>query len=173
MSVQRPMSRTTGAMSPRRVSKAVKVATAAVAKGTKPTKATRPSNDPRATKAPRSSKVAKATTSTRKAGVKKVVEYPIGADIDLDVEKMYLPDGSRPTEARAEQIAEDALARHRQLRGRPSISGGGQHTPALTVRVPPATRKELEDIAAAQGRPLADVSRDALVEYAQRHRAAS
>jgi hypothetical protein len=94
---------------------------------------------------------------------------PIGPDIDLDAEEVYLPDGSRLTEAKAARIAEEAIAHHYRARGRPSVTGGREHTPSLTVRVPRATRAALEEIAASQGRRLADVSRDALNEYAHRH----
>jgi hypothetical protein len=41
--------------------------------------------------------------------------------------------------------------------------------PYHTVRVPSEIRDALESIADAQGRRLADVSRDALVEYVERH----
>jgi hypothetical protein len=56
-----------------------------------------------------------------------VAEYPIGPDIDLDVEEVYLPDGRRLTEAGAEQLGEEALARHR---GRlMSPEDGGERRP--------------------------------------------
>jgi predicted DNA-binding protein len=63
-------------------------------------------------------------------------------------------------------MAERALARHR---GRPSVTGGNARTPSLTVRVPPETRAALEELARAQGKRLADVSREALDEYVSRH----
>lgn len=91
---------------------------------------------------------------------------PIGPDIDLDKEDVRTADGRRLTEEMAEQIAEEAIARHR---GRPSVTGQRQRTPNLTVRVAPGTRKALEAIAQDQGRRLADVSRDALDEYVSRH----
>jgi hypothetical protein len=91
---------------------------------------------------------------------------PIGPDIDLDQEEVYLADGTRLTEAEAAALAERVLARHR---GRPSVSGGRERTPSLTVRVPSRTRAALESIANAQGRRLADVSREALEEYIERH----
>jgi hypothetical protein len=100
------------------------------------------------------------------------VQLPaIGPDIDLDTEEIYLADGRRLTNELAEEIAQDALAHHRQVRGRgrPSITGGQERTPNLTVRVTPSTRAALEQIAAAQGRRLADVGRDALDEYIRRH----
>ncbi len=126
------------------------------------------------TKAPRASKAVKATTSSRTARAAKAALPPLGPDIDLDVEEVYLADGTRLTEARAEQLSEQVMEAHykaigRPFQGRPSLSGGRQHTPNLTVRVTAATREALEVIAERQGRRLSDVSRDALDEYARRH----
>ncbi len=90
----------------------------------------------------------------------------IGADVDLSKEEIRLKEGRRLTEKVADQIAERALARRR---GRPSISGTGRRTPSLTVRVPQPTRDALERLARAQGKRLADVSREALDEYISRH----
>lgn len=97
---------------------------------------------------------------------RKIKPGPIGPDVDLDQEEVLLADGRRLTEELADEIAERALARRR---GRPSISDGGSHTPSLTVRVPQPTREALERLARAQGRRLADVSREALDEYVSRH----
>jgi hypothetical protein len=93
----------------------------------------------------------------------------IGPDIDLDEEEVYLANGERLTEARAEELAEEAVARYRRQGGRPSLTGDGEHTPNLSVRVTPAARARLEEIAAGQGRRLADVTREALDEYIARH----
>ena len=101
---------------------------------------------------------------------RKIEIGPIGPDVDLDVEDVRTRKGQRLTNELAEQIAEEALARHR---GRPSVTGGRQRTPNLTVRVPPSVRDALEAIAQEQGRRLADISRDALTEYARRHTKAS
>lgn len=94
---------------------------------------------------------------------------PIGPDIDLAREEIYLQDGTRLTEAKAQELAEWALTQRRSRRGRPSITGGSEHTPNLTLRVRPATRTALEQIAAAQGRRLADIGREALDEYVRRY----
>ncbi|MHB8325305.1 MAG: ribbon-helix-helix protein, CopG family [Candidatus Dormibacteria bacterium] len=91
---------------------------------------------------------------------------PIGPDVDLEVEDIRLPDGGRLTEVKVAEIAERVHGRHP---GRPSVSGDRERTPAMTVRVTPAARASLEEIASAQGRRLADVSRDALDEYIHRH----
>lgn len=87
-------------------------------------------------------------------------------DVDLETEDIRLPDGSRLTEAKVEEIVGRVHARHP---GRPSVSGGRERTPVMTVRVSRAARTALERIASAQGRRLADVSRDALDEYIRRH----
>jgi hypothetical protein len=92
----------------------------------------------------------------------------IGPDIDLDAEEIFLNDGTRLTEALAAEIAAEAVAKHPARRGRPSITGGAAHTPKMTVRVAPETRRALEVIAAKEGRRLTDVSRDALAEYVAR-----
>lgn len=97
---------------------------------------------------------------------RKIKPGPIGPDVDLEKEAVYLPDGRRLTDAFAYELAERALRRHR---GRPSITGSDERTPSLTVRVPAQTRAALEALAKAQGRRLADVSRDALDEYLSRH----
>lgn len=91
---------------------------------------------------------------------------PIGPDVDLEAEDIRLPDGSRLTDTKVEEIVERV---HTRRPGRPSVTGNQQQTPAMTVRVTPAARTALEQIAEAQGRRLADVSRDAFDEYIHRH----
>ncbi len=91
---------------------------------------------------------------------------PIGPDVNLEAEEIWLPDGTRLTEAKVAEIVERVHDRHP---GRPSVSGDRGRTPGMTVRVTPAARASLEEIASAQGRRLADVSRDALDEYIRRH----
>lgn len=74
------------------------------------------------------------------------------------------------TSGRAKVIADPAEMRQR-LGGRPRVGGAGGVGPSMQVRVRVTTdtRTALEAIAAAQGRRLADVSRDALDEYVARH----
>jgi hypothetical protein len=71
---------------------------------------------------------------------------------------------------RARVVADPAEMRQR-LGGRPRVGGAGGEGPSMQVRVRVTTdtRTALETIAAAQGRRLADVSRDALDEYVARH----
>jgi hypothetical protein len=71
---------------------------------------------------------------------------------------------------RARVITDPAEIR-RRLGGRPRVGGEPGEGPSaqVRVRVTTRTRAALEAIAAAQGRRLADVSRDALDEYVDRH----
>ncbi|GAA2181197.1 hypothetical protein GCM10009785_15110 [Brooklawnia cerclae] len=86
------------------------------------------------------------------------------ADIDLDSEEFRVG-GHRLTEARAAELAVQAERRG----GRPSLSGGRRHSPALNLRVSQADRDRLDAVAAKQGRRTSDVARDALREYLDRH----
>lgn len=86
------------------------------------------------------------------------------SDIDLDAEK-FVVGGRRLTEARAAKLAKHAERRG----GRPSLSGGRRHSPALNLRVSQADRDRLDAVASAQGRRASDVVRDALREYLERH----
>jgi len=68
-------------------------------------------------------------------------------------------------------VIDDPAEKHRRLGGRPRVGGATGQGPSkqVRVRVTQDTRTALETIAAAQGRRLADVSRDALDEYVTRH----
>ncbi|MCI1746866.1 MAG: ribbon-helix-helix domain-containing protein [Acidipropionibacterium sp.] len=85
-------------------------------------------------------------------------------DIDLDDEE-FVVGGQRLTEERAAAMADHA--EHRG--GRPSLSGGRRHSPALNLRVSQLDRDRLDAVAAGQGRRASDVVRDALREYLDRH----
>jgi hypothetical protein len=68
-------------------------------------------------------------------------------------------------------VITDPAEIRRRLGGRPRVGGEPGEGPSrqVRVRVTTRTRAALEAIAAAQGRRLADVSRDALNEYVARH----
>lgn len=92
--------------------------------------------------------------------------YVLGPDIDLDIEDVWRPDGSRLTEQAAEELAEEAVALVR--RGRPAVDPDvrpGERSPRVTFRVPAQTRRRLEERAREQGRPVADVLREAVEQY--------
>lgn len=87
-------------------------------------------------------------------------------DVDLDAEDLRRPDGSKLTEQAAAGLAEEAMALVR--RGRPAVdpdAGPGERSPRVTFRVPAQTRRRLEQRAREQGRPVADVLRDAVEQY--------
>lgn len=68
-------------------------------------------------------------------------------------------------------VITDRAEMRRRVGGRPRVGGAAGEGPSMQVRVRVTTdtRTALETIAAAQGRRLADVSRDALDEYVARH----
>ncbi len=89
-------------------------------------------------------------------------------DVDLDDEEIYLRDGTRLTEQRAGQIAADTLAEVRRrnlVPGRKSLTGGGVHSPRVQFRVPENIRAQAEQRAAAEGKSLSALARDALEHY--------
>jgi predicted HicB family RNase H-like nuclease len=89
-------------------------------------------------------------------------------DVDLDEEEVRLPDGTRLTEQRAEQLARQALAEVRRrnlVPGRKSLSGGSVHSPRVQFRVPEAIREQAEQRAAAEGKSLSALAREALEHY--------
>ena len=86
-------------------------------------------------------------------------------EVDLDREDMRFR-GERLTEVRAEAVAEEVLSR---TPGRPSMSGPGQKSPSVTVRLPKGERTRLDAVAAKQGRRPSAVIREALDEYMARH----
>jgi hypothetical protein len=69
-------------------------------------------------------------------------------------------------------VVTDAAEIRRRVGGRPRVGGAAGTGPSrqVRVRVTTHTRTALEEIAAAQGRRLSDVSRDALDQYVARHR---
>jgi hypothetical protein len=69
------------------------------------------------------------------------------------------------------RVVGDRAELRRRLGGRPRVGGAPGEGPSIQVRVrvTARTRTTLESIAAAQGRRLSEVSRDALDEYVARH----
>ena len=89
-------------------------------------------------------------------------------DVDLDEEDVRLPDGTRLTEQRAGQLARETLAEIRRrnlVPGRKSLSGGSVHSPRVQFRVPEAIRERAEQRAAAEGKSLSALAREALEHY--------
>ncbi len=86
-------------------------------------------------------------------------------EVDLEHEDVQFR-GERLTDARAEAIAIDILSR---TPGRPSLSGAGEKSPSLTIRLPKQERARLDRLAAEQGRRTSEVVREALDDYLTRH----
>ncbi|MDQ2706780.1 MAG: ribbon-helix-helix domain-containing protein [Actinomycetota bacterium] len=102
-------------------------------------------------------------------------EYSAGSEIVV-VEEVYLRDGTRLTETRAAQIAEETLNNlHREIGSEPrrtrrlrsSSPEGPRHSPQVSFRIPEQTRRLLDERARADGREPTDVAREALERYLQ------
>lgn len=90
-------------------------------------------------------------------------KYTIGPDIDLDVEVVLDKKGRRITEARAREIAKDALAKAGV--GRPSLTAPGRRSPEIKARVPEELKERLDIVAAERGTSTSEIIREALTEY--------
>jgi hypothetical protein len=92
----------------------------------------------------------------------------VGPDVDLDTEAVVLPSGRRYTEADA-AADEQHFGTHTRP-GRPSLARG--ISPQVSFRVPQSVKDDLAEVAKAEGRAEAQVARQALAEYLDRHRGA-
>ncbi|HEY3717415.1 MAG TPA: hypothetical protein VGL39_23060 [Jatrophihabitantaceae bacterium] len=86
-----------------------------------------------------------------------------GGDIDLDSEEVYLADGTRLTEARVDELADEI--RQKVGRGRPSLTGPGRRSPQLRLSVPAELRQQLEARAEHEHTTVSDIAREALERY--------
>ena len=85
-------------------------------------------------------------------------ETTLGPDIDLDREDVRLRSGKRLTTEVAETIIEEV----RRAGGRPSLSGEATHSPQIAFRVPAEVRKRAAEVAAAEGKTVSQLAREAL-----------
>ena len=85
-------------------------------------------------------------------------ETPIGADIDLEREYVRLPSGRRLTSKVSEEIVEEV----RRAGGRPSLSGDAKRSPQIAFRVPAEVRDRAAEVAAAEGKTISQLAREAL-----------
>jgi hypothetical protein len=90
-------------------------------------------------------------------------EYVLGPEVDLDTEVVLDSRGRRIDEAYAKAAAADALAK--VGRGRPSLTAPGHVSPKIEFRVTPQLRQKVEARAAAEGRRVSDIAREALERY--------
>lgn len=84
-------------------------------------------------------------------------------DADLDTEDIRDRQGRRITVEYAEHAAEEALTIARP--GRPTLGNPGQHSPRVSFRVPEQIRRRAEQRAAAEGRSVSEIAREALERY--------
>ena len=91
------------------------------------------------------------------------------SDIDLDTEEFRLGGGSRLAEQRAAEAETAEANRTRQIEnlklGRKSLTGEGQHSPLLQVRLPHDLDSRVDDIAADQNVSASAIARRALGQY--------
>lgn len=83
---------------------------------------------------------------------------PIGSDVDLDREDVRLPSGERLTTKVAAEIVQEV----RRVGGRPSLSGESARSPQIAFRVPPEVRERAARVAAAEGKTVSQLAREAL-----------
>jgi hypothetical protein len=86
-----------------------------------------------------------------------------GGSIDLDAEDVRLADGTRLTEARADELAQEVL--RATGRGRPSLSAPGHRSPQLRLAIPERMHDELKARAQAEHRSVSELAREALDRY--------
>jgi hypothetical protein len=90
-------------------------------------------------------------------------EHAVGPDVDLEAEEIRDRQGRRVTDEYAERAAAEALRIARP--GRPALGTVGQHSPRVSFRVPEQVRRQAERRAAAEGRSVSEIARDALERY--------
>lgn len=83
---------------------------------------------------------------------------PIGPDVDLEREDVRLPSGERLTDKLANEIVEGV----RRTGGRPSLSGEPARSPQIAFRVPVELRDRAAAVAAAEGKTVSQLAREAL-----------
>jgi predicted HicB family RNase H-like nuclease len=85
-------------------------------------------------------------------------ETAIGPEVNLDREDARLPSGKRLTTKLAEEIVETV----RRTGGRPSLSGHATRSPQIAFRVPAEVRDRAAEVAAAEGKTVSQLAREAL-----------
>lgn len=85
-----------------------------------------------------------------------------GPDIDLEDEDVRDSRGRRITQAYVDGAVDDA---HRQVRGRPSLTGPGRRSPQIAFRVPAELQADAEKLAAQRGKTVSQLAREALESY--------
>ena len=79
-------------------------------------------------------------------------------DIDLDRDDLRLPDGSRLTTQRAEELVDEV----RNRGGRPSLTGEAAISPRVSFRLTPDIRDRAAALAEREGKTISQLAREAL-----------
>jgi predicted HicB family RNase H-like nuclease len=95
---------------------------------------------------------------TKQAAPRVTTNTSIGTDINLDREDVRLHSGRRLTPKAAEEIVEEV----RRVGGRPSLSGVPMRSPQIAFRVPAEVRERAAQVAAAEGKTVSQLAREAL-----------
>lgn len=90
-------------------------------------------------------------------------EATVGPDVDLETEIVLDSRGRRIDDAYVEGALADALAK--VGRGRPSLTGERANSPQVTFRLTPELRAKAEQRAAAEGKRVSEIAREALEHY--------
>lgn len=91
-------------------------------------------------------------------------------DIDLDQEIVYLANGERMTNAKAQDMADAAERRAANLiPGGKSLSGNGRHSPVVQTRIPAVVHAKLQAIADTQHVSMSKIMRAAIDEFIKHH----
>ncbi|MDR0990653.1 MAG: ribbon-helix-helix protein, CopG family [Propionibacteriaceae bacterium] len=81
--------------------------------------------------------------------------------VDLETEQFYDTAGHRITEESNQRLVEEV---HRTI-GRPSLTGPGQHSPQLNLRLSEPVNARLVSLAERSGKRKSDIVREALIRY--------
>lgn len=95
---------------------------------------------------------------TKRSAPRVTTKTRIGPDVDLGREDVRLRSGKRLTSKVAEEIVEEV----RRGAGRPSLSGEAARSPQIAFRVPAEVRERAERVAAAEGKSVSQLAREAL-----------
>lgn len=87
-----------------------------------------------------------------------MAKYRAGKYVDFEEYEVYEADGTRVTEARADEIVEEVLAEVRRP-GRPSLTGRDQKSPHISFRITPRIKKLAEERAAREGTTVSQLAR--------------
>lgn len=87
-----------------------------------------------------------------------MARYRIGKYVDLDVHEVHEADGTRVTEARADEIVDEVLSEVRRA-GRPSLTGRKKESPHISFRTTPELKKLAEERAAREGTTVSQLAR--------------